>query len=152
MHGGKGVMRAFTRWFWGGAGGWGLMKRRLLSSATNTEYNILWCCVRVRACVRARVCCDERDRAPAPTPPTCADPCADLAPTLPPTLPPTAASWRRTPWLVLPCAVCADRRRPADQRQPSPNRMPGPPQRPARGPRLPAPPIYTYNFGCRTFC
>jgi hypothetical protein len=52
-------------------------------------------------------------RAPAPTSPTCADPCADLAPTLPPTLPPTAANWRRIPWLGLPCAVCADRRRPA---------------------------------------
>jgi hypothetical protein len=52
-------------------------------------------------------------RAPAPTPPTCAALCADLAPTLPPTLPPTAANWRRTPWLALPCAVCADRRRPA---------------------------------------
>jgi hypothetical protein len=100
------------------------------------------------------------DRAPAPTPPgppTCADPCADLAPTLPPTLPLTAANWRRTPWLALPYAVCADRRRPPptaadcrrpaptgrphDQRQPSPNRMPGPPPTP-RGPRLPAPPIY----------
>jgi hypothetical protein len=25
-------------------------------------------------------------------------------------------------------------------------------RRPARGPRLPAPSIYTYNFGCQTFC
>jgi hypothetical protein len=61
-------------------------------------------------------------RAPAPTPPTCSNsnPCADLAPTLPPTLPPTAANWRRTPWLALPCAVCADRRRQAPTGRPAP--------------------------------
>jgi hypothetical protein len=46
---------------WGEAGGWSLRERRL-SSATNTEHNIQWCCVRVRACVRARMCCDEREQ------------------------------------------------------------------------------------------
>jgi hypothetical protein len=67
-----------------------------------------------------------------------ADPAAD----------PAADRRQLAPNPLIGAAMCgvpptrADRRRPADQRQPSPNRMPGPPQCPARGPRLPAPPIY----------